>query len=199
MADNRGRRTQVQRRADTERRLVDAALSLIERFGSRSVTLAQVGAEAGYSRGIVHHHFGGREKLLTAAVRAAQRFDLPELEGDGLARLEQFVRAYLRNLDDRTSVARAFLRMWAEAIAGDPVLTPLFAELDLSFRTHLGDLVRDGVADGSIRADVDPDATGVLLMALLRGTGLQVIGASPPAEPATLVESAVLTIRHALT
>ena len=64
MTDDAGRRTQEQRRAETERRVVDAATELIATSGSRRITLAQVGEAAGYSRGIVYHQFGSRERLV---------------------------------------------------------------------------------------------------------------------------------------
>ena len=64
-----GRRTQQQRREETERRLVDAATSLFAERGSRSVSLADVGRLAGYSSGIVSHHFGSKQRLLAAVVQ----------------------------------------------------------------------------------------------------------------------------------
>src|SRR5450432_1964827 len=72
-----GRRTQQQRREETERRLVDAATRLFAERGSRSVSLADVGRLAGYSSGIVSHHFGSKQALLAAVVEQAQRFDVP--------------------------------------------------------------------------------------------------------------------------
>lgn len=47
MTDEGGRRTQEQRRAETERRVVEAATELIATSGSRRITLAQVGEAAG--------------------------------------------------------------------------------------------------------------------------------------------------------
>ncbi|WP_206337380.1 TetR/AcrR family transcriptional regulator [Streptomyces sp. Z26] len=134
MAGSPSRRTQEQRRAEAERRVVGAAIGLIARAGSRGMTLAQVGEAAGYSRGIVYHHFGSRERLLEAVVDEAQRFEVPAGEGDGLGHLVRLVEAYLRNIGRRTPEARAFLQLWGEAIAADPVLEPLFARRDADFR-----------------------------------------------------------------
>ena len=192
------RRTQDQRRAETGRRVLDAATRLIAERGSRAVTLAEVGREAGYSRGIVHAAFGSRAELLEAVVRDAQRFDVPPVEGGGLDRLAAVVNAYLGNVRDRQPTTGAFLLLWAEAVAGEPVLAPLFAEGDRSFREVLADLVRDGVADGSVRADADPGAVAVVLLGLLRGTGLQVV--APDGVPAddTLVGQTVELLRRGL-
>lgn len=195
MTDRPARRTQEQRRAETERRVIDAAIELIARTGSRSVTLAQVGEAAGYSRGIVYHQFGSRERLLGAVLDEAQRIEVPGEAGDGLEHLVRIVEAYLRNIGRRTPVARAFLQLWGEAIAADPVLAPLFARRDADFRSFLTSVVRQGVVDGSIRADVDPEPAGVLLLALVRGAGLQLIAQPPVRDLPALIREATRSVR----
>ena len=192
------RRTQQQRRDDTERRVVDAAIRLIAQSGSRAVTLAEVGRAAGYSRGIVHHHFGSREQLLIAVVADTQRFDVPASEGDGLDQLTALIQAYLRNLHDRAPASQAFLLLWAEAVASDPVLSPLFATRDESFRSLLGGHIRAGIADGSIRPDTDPDAAAVILLGLLRGIGMQLVSAGGRLLIDTLAAQTVQLLHSAL-
>lgn len=197
MTDRPARRTQEQRRAETERRVLDAAMALIARNGSRAVTLAEVGEAAGYSRGIVYHHFGSRERLLEAVVDQAQRFDIPGYQGDGLDHLVRIIEAYLRNVVRRTPSARAFLQLWGEAIAADPVLAPLFARRDADFRQLLADVVRHGVADGSVRPDANPAAAAVLIVGLVRGTGLQLIAEPPVRDVPALIQEAARSVRGA--
>src|ERR1700760_1579870 len=110
------RRTQRERREEAERKVLPAATALIAEHGSRALTLAAVGEAAGYSRGIVSHHFGGRENLLRAVMRDAQTFTLPELGEHAADWLPETFRAYLENVTSRQPSARAFLQMWAEAI-----------------------------------------------------------------------------------
>ncbi|MEU7788150.1 TetR family transcriptional regulator [Amycolatopsis sp. NPDC049159] len=197
MTERPTRRTQEQRRAETERRVLDAAMALIARSGSRAVTLAEVGEAAGYSRGIVYHHFGSRERLLEALLDETQRFDVPDYRGDGLDHLARIVEAYLRNVVRRTPSARAFLQLWGEAIAADPVLAPLFARRDSDFRQLLADVVRQGVADGSVRPDANPAAAAVLVVALVRGTGLQLIARPPVRNVPALIREATRSVRAA--
>jgi AcrR family transcriptional regulator len=194
----RARRTQRERREETERKVLAAATALIAEHGSRALTLAEVGEAAGYSRGIVSHHFGSRDNLLRAVMRDAQTFTLPEpgdSAGDWLAAT---VRAYLENVTSRGPAARAFLQMWGEAIAADPVLTPLFAKQDARFRRLLADKVREGIRDGSVRADADPGAMAVTLVGLLRGIALQLISTPPPARVKAIIAEAERVTRHAL-
>src|SRR5688572_3838808 len=94
----RARRTQRERREETRSKVLAAATALIARHGSRALTLAAVGEAAGYSRGIVSHHFGSRENLLRAVMRDAQTFTLPAGAGSAADWLADTVRAYLENV-----------------------------------------------------------------------------------------------------
>lgn len=98
MSNSVERRTQDERRALAERRVVEAAVALIADHGSRSATLARVGENAGYSRGIVTHHFGTRDGLLRRVVEYARQVDVPECDSDGLRQLTGTVESYLRNI-----------------------------------------------------------------------------------------------------
>ena len=199
MTDPANRRTQAQRRATTEKRLLEAATRLFAERGSRSVSIADVGAAAGYSRGIVTQHFGGRSELLAAVVLHAQQFEVDDPEGaSGLDRVTNLVRAYLDHVRADRSSGQAFLLLWTEAIAADPVLAPLFAERDRWFRQLLADRLRQGVDDGSIRGDVDPPATAATLVAVLRGIGLQLMAPAPPVAFVRVTADAVAFVRHGL-
>ena len=120
------RRTQRERREQAERKVLAAATALIAQHGSRALTLAEVGEAAGYSRGIVSHHFGSRENLLRAVMWDARTFTLPDPGESAADWLADTVRAYLKNVTSRRPAAAAFLQMWGEAIAADPVLMPLY-------------------------------------------------------------------------
>ncbi len=192
------RRTQQERREQTERKVVAAATALIAERGSRGLTLAKVGEAAGYSRGIVTHHFGNRENLLRAVMREAQTFDVPGPRENAGAWLTDTVRAYLQNITARRPAARAFLQMWGEAISADPVLMPLYAKQDARFRLLLADKVREGMSDGSVRADADPEAMAVFLVGLLRGIALQLIAAPQLEQVSAIIEEATQATRHAL-
>ena len=192
------RRTQRERREETERKVLAAATALIAEGGTRALTLAAVGEAAGYSRGIVSHHFGSRENLLRAVLRDAQVFNLPEPGDSAGAWLAEMVRAYLENVANQQRPApRAFLLMWGEAIATDPVLMPLYAEQDSGFRRLIADKVREGIRDGSVRADADPEAMAVFLLGLLRGISLQVISTPPPAHIDAIIKEAERATRRA--
>lgn len=166
------RRTQAERRAETRRRVLDAATSLVAAHGSRAVSLAAVGEAAGYSRGIVNHHFGSKARLLEELIKHTQQFDVPTDAPTGLGRLTQFVEAYLNGMQQRPARSEAFLKLWAESAGAEPTLAPLFAERDAWFRDFLSQHIRDGLGDGSIGRHVNPQFAAVTLIGQLRGTAM---------------------------
>jgi AcrR family transcriptional regulator len=162
------RRTQAERRAETERRLLEATMEIVAARGVRAVTLAAVGEAAGASRGIVTHQFGSRRGLLDALTLELQnRFAAPETDD-----LLELVDAYLAAFDERPLNTRVFAVLWAEAQAGDADLRPAFEARDARFHATL---------TGYLRGD---EARAGVLLALLRGVALV-----RPADARTQVRS----------
>lgn len=168
------RRTQQERRETTERALLTATADLVVESGLGSVTLAAVGRRAGYSRGIVTHHYGSKQALVAALVRASQAGFVPGLDAlePGLERLLALVEGYLGAVDGIGPVSRAFLVLWAESIAS-PELGPVFRERDGLFRADIAADVEAGRAAGDVRADADPAIVAAVVLAELRGLALQ--------------------------
>jgi AcrR family transcriptional regulator len=168
------RRTQQQRRDQAEAALLNAAAELVVEGGVRSLTLARVGEQAGYSRGIVTHHFGSKQALIERLAHATQTGFVPGLADlpPGLDRLLRLIDGYLGALSGVRVLNRAFLLLWAEAATASE-LAPIFRERDEAFRADLRADVVAGIADGDIRPEVDPDDVAIAVVGQLRGIGLQ--------------------------
>jgi AcrR family transcriptional regulator len=169
------RRTQAERRAETERRVLEATMTIVATDGVRAVTMAAVGDAAGYSRGIVNHQFGTRDGLMTAVAKVAQSRFSPVAAGlRGRERLLSNVVAYLAALRSGGRDARVFLRLWIAAIGGEePGLRAAFVERDAFFRESIASAVAEGIEDGTIRGDVDAAAAAFAIVGQLRGISLQ--------------------------
>ncbi|MFG1928050.1 TetR/AcrR family transcriptional regulator [Cryptosporangium sp. NPDC048952] len=63
--------SRVESAAGTRRALLDAAATLLGEGGVEAVTLREVGARAGVSRGAPYRHFADKESLLTAIATEA--------------------------------------------------------------------------------------------------------------------------------
>jgi AcrR family transcriptional regulator len=167
------RRTQAERREQTESALLQAAAELVVEGGVQALTLARVGERAGYSRGIVTHHFGSKKALVDALARASQAGFVPGAPHEpGLDRLLHLVEGYVAALGGMPTMRRAFLLLWAEATTSAD-LAETFRERDERFRADLRADVAAGIAAGTVRADLDPHDVAVAVLGQLRGIGLQ--------------------------
>lgn len=169
-----GRLTQAERRALAERRILDAALELVARRGSVRMTLAEVGEAAGYSRGLPAHRFGNKAGLLQMVVLnigarfEARRIALPHRR-PGLDAVRGLVSTYFVRDDTRWIETRALLVMMTEGFMEDSQLNPYIGEYIRSSISRLEQHIRDGIALGEIRADIDPTTAATLLLGALRG------------------------------
>lgn len=106
------RRTQEQRRTETRRKLLGAAIALICEQGYGGLTTAEVATRSGLTRGAVQHHFGNADDICLALVDDfAERLDAskPVADAYGSADIEKRVHAaidaYWRNFKDPHYVA----------------------------------------------------------------------------------------------
>jgi AcrR family transcriptional regulator len=170
------RRSQQERRGQAEQSLLDAAVRLFARRGIDQTSLAEVGEEAGYSRGLANHHFGSKAALVERLARRSQRNfveSLGETRGHELQALAALVEAYLAAFSEHTSEARAFSVMWGAALPEEAPLRPVFVADDARFRRGIEELVRAGQQSRTIRSDVDPVGVAIALVGQLRGIGAQ--------------------------
>jgi len=192
------RRTQTERRAEAEQRLLEATKQVISLHGVSAVTFAAVAAQAGFSRGIITHHFGSRRGLMETLARSLQKL-VPPAPADlhGRERVLAQVDLYLATLQQHPRDTRVFAMLWAEAIAGDPDLRPIFAERDASFRSSFASALRQASADGTITA-LDPETAALGIVGQLRGIGLQLVLTNEPPNFVRLRETITLMLETGL-
>ena len=175
----RGRRTQAERVAESDRALVGAAVRLIADRGYQRTTLAAIGDEAGYSRGLVTQRFGSKEGLLWAVLDRllgswAIRNVGPRV-GDlvGIDALRASLDAYLHVVETAPDSLRAYHALLREADGPVPAVRDRIAALNRGERDAVEAWLRAGQAAGTVRADVDPRAVATTFLATIRGTTTQ--------------------------
>ena len=62
-------RTQAERTALAESRMVRAAIDLLNTVGIQGTTMVAIGEMAGYSRGLATHHFGSKSGLFRTVLK----------------------------------------------------------------------------------------------------------------------------------
>ena len=174
----RKRRTQHERVAESDQRMLAAALRLIGERGYRGTSLAAIGEAAGYSRGLVHERFGSKAGLLWALVKQILRVWRQESQARGHAghagieALCDLLDNHRRAVEEDRGI-RAFYALMFEALGPTPELLAEFRELHRGFRADIERTLRAGIESKQIRADIDPQAEAAILLGTLRGIAFQ--------------------------
>jgi len=169
-------------RSERRQQLVDAAWRCAASRGFQSLTVDEVCAEAGVSKGSFYSYFDQKQELLfalmdddAAAIDAIMEEVLAADPG-GVDRLRRFVQAMLERGED---AARLQVRadLWAE-MATNPTVRERFAGVMRRRRVALRSWIEEGIESGDI-VEVPPNALAATLLAL--GDGLMLHAGLDPA------------------
>jgi AcrR family transcriptional regulator len=179
----------------TREAVVDAARRLFLEQGFATTTVAAVAIEAGVSSETVYKSFGSKSGLVRAICEAALAGEGPthaERRSDDLQRTETDPRAIVRGWGTLTAEVAPrvtpILMLLDSAVAGDPEMATLRAELDEQRWNRMQHNARTLAAGGHLRPGVGLDtATDVLwaytapglyeLLVLRRGWSAECFGA----------------------
>ncbi|WP_296595678.1 TetR/AcrR family transcriptional regulator [Phenylobacterium sp.] len=193
------RRTQAERRDESGRSLVEAAIAVVAREGVSAATFDAIGRQAGYSRGLATQRFGSKQGLIEAVIRHLhERQEAGLLDNDiddlpGLEAVLAFVDVYLRALAGEHD-GRAYFMLLSAAVADATELRPAFAEEHERIERRLEDLFRRGQAEGSIRRELDPRAAALMVGSLLLGLSMQML-VDPRTNLDPIRETSIATLR----
>jgi len=169
------RRSQAERRAQSEQSLLLAAAQLMSDQGYSATTLEQIGQRAGYSRGLVTQRFQSKEGLVKALVEqlhrefAAATFENPTAHATGRAAILGAVDFYMAHLTGDLGPLRAYHVLMSESMGVIPEIRGAFVAANRRFRDHLRQKLIEGHADGSIDPRIGPDGAALALMSLVTG------------------------------
>jgi AcrR family transcriptional regulator len=157
------RRTQAERTALSDARMLDAAVALICQQGSAGTTLKEVGERAGYSRGLAGYRFGSKEGLFGFVVRAVGEAWLQELTAVtrgkvGLDAIGAALDAHARFIADAPQHVRAFYLLWFESIGPRSTVKEVIERVHERRRRDLLAWIGAGVSAGEIDPGVDAEA-----------------------------------------
>ncbi len=195
-------RTQAERRAASESKLLRAAAELVAEGGVAAATFERIGERAGLSRGLVTQRFGSKEGLIHALVEdVAERFDaflfahhvdtLPPDEA-----LLAFIEIYLSDTED-AAIRDTYHVLLAESLATQPTLRPLFSRVHDGVRERLRTLLENGQEAGTISRSLDPDVMAVSVGAFLLGIRIQRM-INPTTDIDAIRKTAIASLRTLL-
>ena len=158
--DNGPPRTQAERAALAESRMITAAIELLNTVGLQGTTAAAVGLNAGYSSGLAAHHFGTKAGLYRAVLKHVSTIWSDELDaslGDktGLEAVATAIDTHLAHALSHPEFIRAQNILWGAALDPSSEFKPNVAEFMQIQRDTVTAWVREGKANGEIGKNIN--------------------------------------------
>jgi AcrR family transcriptional regulator len=196
------RRSQAERREESERQLMAATMAIVATRGVSAATLDAIGEEAGYSRGLAAKKFGSKVAVMEAVIAHLQRQreeiiaaehlnEMPALDAIG-----HFIEQLARELRREYS-RRAYVMLMASAVADASPMSEAFAASNDRWLAWLEDTIRRGQRVGSIRPEADPSASALMIGSLLLGMSMQWL-VNPKTDIDLIAKSSIAAIRQSL-
>lgn len=149
------------------RRILESAEKLFDEYGIDRVTMSEITSASGVRTSTVYQYFSGKDDIIWAILEKvlAESASRAKAAMDGEKTALKKVTALLELMADDLTAQQAKVRfvaqfdaMYARDWPAERLLL-LEAQIGMDGFECLGELIREGVADGSLRADLDPELT----------------------------------------
>lgn len=203
MSSSSQRLTREERRAQTRRRLLEAAVEVFARRGYHGATVEQIAATAGVTQGALYGNFAGKHALFLALVdqrmagqvsEVGSALDAEQPEETAAQLRDHTRRQFQRAVDDGFVDALLVLEVVMHAVREDPELRQSLLERYRRADAHMGNLIRSGRQAGQGASTLSPDEIAVVHSALIQGLGIRMLldpDALTPQEATSLLEQTV--------
>jgi AcrR family transcriptional regulator len=187
---------------DRAERIVEAMRASVATRGFSASTFDQVARDAGVSRGLLHYHFGSKERLLVEAVRreCEMRHEQIDRAMAGAGSVDQvmaaLVHAFEEYLGEGPSPAVMMFEMITLAQRNSEIAAQL-EELGRGIRTHIAEALREKADAGVLVLRADAETAASILLALADGITIRLM-TEPELDIAPLMAQSIATARTLL-
>jgi AcrR family transcriptional regulator len=181
--------------APTKQRIIEATLALIGERGLNDVTMIDVARTAGLARQTLYNHYPDIDSIVADALTRHNRDSVQQLKAavavvdPPVAKMEQLVR-YIAQISTHHG----------HTIAVDHSLAPhhraALDEFGHALDALVAEIITEGQADRSFRADLDLKVDAALVRRLL--IGVSELVAAAPEDAAKITATATCTVLAAL-
>jgi AcrR family transcriptional regulator len=180
------RRTQAERRALSRGALLESAARGLSRYGYGNLILEQVATDAGYTRGMIYHHFKDKEDLALAVIEwidETWRHEVGPLlarESDPVAALIALARGHA--IYCRRDVARVAIALRLEFNGQDHPVGRQLERVSESLLKRCVRLINAGRKAGSIPSGPPARVVALAFLGAIEGLVIELAGRAPHDE-----------------
>jgi AcrR family transcriptional regulator len=153
--------------------IVEAARKIIVERGSENITVKALADAVGISEGAIYRHFNQKQDVLLFLiddVGVSLLSDLKYISGAGtlaLKKVEMVLKRHITSIEQRRGVS---FQIIAEIVSmGDKKLNGRVSEVIQSYVNKIEALLREGIASGELRPELDARASAVLIFSTIHG------------------------------
>ena len=174
-------------RAESDARIIAAAIEAFAEHGYQRTTLKQIGEAAGFTGTLISRRYGSKAGLVRKVFwhilgrltpvgpdgeRAGESIDE---DVSALAQLDDFIARYMRDAIEQPARVRALYVLIGESLGGMDEIDDEVAHVNTVFRDHLASYVSLGQQQREFRADLDADLVAMIIVGALRGVVTQIL------------------------
>lgn len=166
------RRTQAQRREESQHRILRAAAELFAQQGYVNTTMEQIGTRAGFSAALVARKFGSKPGVIDALLKEIRRNTMAVMNHGDDPSIVDVIRNYVGLIADGNIWSRALYVLMAESLGPLRDKTDLFAQHNRTFMAVIANGIKKAQRAGRADAAVNPRVLAAEVLSRIRGATL---------------------------
>ncbi|OUS28467.1 hypothetical protein A9Q99_13190 [Gammaproteobacteria bacterium 45_16_T64] len=178
MAVKKERKPQGQRKEESENKLFNALINILNSDGINAATCERIGAEAGVSRGLANQRLGKRDEMFARLVDKLKQAQIQQLANDnveglsGHAALRRYIDIHFEDIQNNPAY-QAYFVLVAGSIAISPLLNECVEDTHLFVRDMLERWIRRGIEQEEFVDSIDPVVYAATIGSYLLGVAIQ--------------------------
>jgi len=179
---------------NTEDRILDATIKLLDKVGWKGATTKRIAAEAGVNEVTLFRKFKSKELLLKAAKKRSANKFLEELELlftiDDNGDIRTYLTTIWQNASEMINKRINLIRISMEEVRGIPFEEKVLPKISKMIIDHLANYFRKQIKNGLIR-NINPELAALNIFSIVFQTNIvwKIYDQNPPLEEKCIIEN----------
>lgn len=176
--DRQARKSQAERKSESEKKLFDALVDIVNREGVSAATCERIGHEAGYSRGLTTTRLGRRDTMYARLMDRLYQDQVDRLAEQnvdnlsGLDALRKYADLHFEDIQHKAGY-RAYFVLVAASLTELPSIRDRVLMQHELVQTLLASFFERAVKEGELAKDTDCRQRAAILGSFLFGVAMQ--------------------------